>query len=243
MAEAKFDLGGYVTVAERIQKFYAANPDGRILAGVPEIVSIGDKTYLQVRASVLRSPEDRCPVVATAWEPYPGRTPYTRESEAMNAETSAVGRALALAGIEVQRDIASAEEAQNRQERQERQEVADAGSPPVGAAIAAAFYKSAEKAGVDRDTIDSWAMELAGVASLPDVPKTHWNLLRDKYAVYLQERKSTAPANPRPPFGGDAAPAPSDGETQAPESNGETELAPEGAVAGAVELGSRARKS
>lgn len=234
--EKKFDLGGYVTVAERIQKFYAAHPDGRILASTPEVIEMGQSTYLQVRASVLRDPEDRCPVVATAWEPYPGKTPYTKESEAMNAETSAVGRALALAGIEVQRDIASADEVKNRGERQQHEEAAEAASiAVVGAAIAEAFYRSAEKAGVDRETVDSWALELAGVATVPDVPKTHWNLLRDKYAVHLQEAKHAPPAREvsSPPEG---PPAPAD------QASPGVVPPQDGPVSGADVLGSRARK-
>lgn len=120
-------------------------------------------------------------------------------------------------------------------------------APGVGAAIAEPFYKSAEKQGVDRETIDAWAKELAGVESLAQVPRTQWNLLRDRYAVHLQEIKlSAAPpaANPGTPFAGDATSAPGDEETPAPASNGEQDTEPEGAVArgGAVELGSRARK-
>src|SRR5205823_6134471 len=34
-----------------------------------------------------------------AWEPFPGPTPFTKDSELMNAETSAWGRAIVAVGI------------------------------------------------------------------------------------------------------------------------------------------------
>lgn len=110
-----FDLSSYVTVADRLLAFYSANPDGRIRCKRPRVVTIDDRTFLEVVATVYRSPDDRTPTVASAWEPYPGRTPYTRDSEAMNAETSAVGRALGLAGYGSTRSIASREEVAARQ--------------------------------------------------------------------------------------------------------------------------------
>jgi hypothetical protein len=42
--------------------------------------------------------------------PIPGKTPYTKDSEVENAETSAWGRAIAALGFEVHNSIASAEE-------------------------------------------------------------------------------------------------------------------------------------
>lgn len=68
-----------------------------------------------VRAEAYRGPDDECPGVGTAWEPFPGRTPYTRHSELMNAETSAWGRALASLGYEVHNGIASANEMRGRE--------------------------------------------------------------------------------------------------------------------------------
>jgi hypothetical protein len=112
---AGFDLGDYVTVPQREALFYKNHPDGRIVASTPEIRTIGDRIFIEVTASVFRSPEDLLPCVASAWEPFPGRTPYTKDSEMMNAETSAIGRALAAAGIAVNRSLASAEEVRNRQ--------------------------------------------------------------------------------------------------------------------------------
>lgn len=112
---AGFDLGDYVTVPQREAAFYSTYPDGRIVSSRPEIRTVGDRTFIEVTTSVYRTPDDPLPCVASAWEPFPGRTPYTKDSEMMNAETSAIGRALAAAGIAVNRSLASAEEVRNRQ--------------------------------------------------------------------------------------------------------------------------------
>ncbi len=47
-------------------------------------------------------------------EPFPGKTPYTKDSELMNAETSAWGRALASLGYEIHRGIATKQDVQAR---------------------------------------------------------------------------------------------------------------------------------
>jgi hypothetical protein len=109
-----FALDDYVPVAERIVRFYAAYPDGRIDTTAPRVVEIDGRTFLEVRATVYRNADTLRGTQATAWEPFPGATPYTKNSEAMNAETSAVGRALGLAGIEVHRSVASSDEIQAR---------------------------------------------------------------------------------------------------------------------------------
>ena len=109
-----FDLSDYVTVAQRLSAFYERYPDGRVASFTPEVVTIGDRTFVSVTASVWRSTEDIIPCSATAWEPFPGKTPYTKDSEMMNAETSAIGRALAAAGISVSRSLSSQDEVRNR---------------------------------------------------------------------------------------------------------------------------------
>jgi hypothetical protein len=64
-------------------------------------------------AAAYRTPDDPRPGIGVAWELYPGTTPYTRDSELMNAETSAWGRAIVAVGIPTKK-IASADEVRNR---------------------------------------------------------------------------------------------------------------------------------
>jgi len=80
-----------------------------------QIVTIKDLSYVVYSAALYRDSEDLLPAIGTAWEEIPGRTPYTKGSELMNAETSAWGRACIAAGIPSKK-IASFEEVRNRQE-------------------------------------------------------------------------------------------------------------------------------
>jgi hypothetical protein len=112
-----FDLSDYVTVSQRLGLFYEQYPEGRIASDPPEVRIIGDRYFIEVTARAWRTPEDQQPCVASAWEPFPGKTPYTRDSEMMNAETSAIGRCLAAAGIAVNRSLASRDEVQHRQQK------------------------------------------------------------------------------------------------------------------------------
>ena len=104
----------YVDVAERIRQFKAEYPNGSLQTGFPELLHVGDKTFVYVQAQAYRTPDDRRPGTGTAWEPVPGPTPFTRDSELMNAETSAWGRAIVALGFETKK-IASADEVRNRQ--------------------------------------------------------------------------------------------------------------------------------
>ena len=94
-----------------------------------QIVTVKDLSYVVYSAALYRDPEDLLPAIGTAWEEIPGRTPYTKGSELMNAETSAWGRACIAAGIPSKK-IASFEEVRNRQETKEKT-APNAPVPPV----------------------------------------------------------------------------------------------------------------
>lgn len=108
------DLSGYVPVVERLQRALAAYPELRIVEQPARIVELGDRLFIVASLTVYRSPEDPLPTSAEAWEPFPGRTPYTRDSEAANAATSALGRALGYMGYGLTASIASADEIRAR---------------------------------------------------------------------------------------------------------------------------------
>ena len=74
-----------------------------------------EDVFIVYAAAALRDAGDAKPGIGMAWEPYPGRTPYTALSELQNAETSAWGRALQAAGIaDARKGVASQEEIRNR---------------------------------------------------------------------------------------------------------------------------------
>jgi len=111
---AKNFLDDYVDVATRIAQFYERYPDGRLTRdGEPRLMAVGDQQFILYRALAFRTVDDPLPAPGTAWEPIPGATQFTRLSEVMNAETSAVGRAIVNVGIPSKK-IASREEVQAR---------------------------------------------------------------------------------------------------------------------------------
>ena len=117
------DLSGYVTVPERIAQFREKHPEGSLQPVDFEepfrIVTVGDKTFIAYAAAAYRDPGDKRPGIGVAWEAFPGRTPYTKDSELMNAETSAWGRAIvAVLAADTNSGIATAEEIRNRRDEE-----------------------------------------------------------------------------------------------------------------------------
>lgn len=106
------DLSNYVDVPTRLRLALEAFPDLRITELPPTLVVDGQ--FVSVTVTVHRTPDDPVPVTATAWEPFPGKTPYTRDSEMMNASTSALGRALGFMGFGLGASIATSDEVLNR---------------------------------------------------------------------------------------------------------------------------------
>lgn len=111
-----FDLGNYTTVNDRLLELFTKYPDARIVNSVPQVVTFDGREWWLVTTTIYRTADDPRPVVASAAEPK-GTTPYTRDSEAMNAETSSIGRAILLVGgigIKPGGSMASANEVRNR---------------------------------------------------------------------------------------------------------------------------------
>ena len=104
----RFNPDEYITVHERIEKFYAKFPQGRILTS---IVEHNEETgFILMRAEVFREPDDALP--AATGHAYELRSAghVQAGSYVEVCETSSVGRALALLGFEVRRGVASREE-------------------------------------------------------------------------------------------------------------------------------------
>jgi hypothetical protein len=105
-----FNLDDYVDVAERIRQFNEKYPEGS-LQGKGFFIRDPDEKIIgyHYTAEAYRTPTDPRPGVGTAYEPIPGKTPYTRDSEVQNSETAAWGRAIVALGFHTKK-IASAEE-------------------------------------------------------------------------------------------------------------------------------------
>jgi hypothetical protein len=117
-------LDDYNTVAERITEFREKYPAGCLrpadITHPYRIETIGERSFVVHCAAAYRSPDDPMPGVGTAWEPFPGRTPYTHDSELQNAETAAWGRAIvAVLAADAKKGIATAEDVRNRRADQD----------------------------------------------------------------------------------------------------------------------------
>lgn len=98
---AQFNLEDYETVEERIKRFYADWPDGRIVAYELTDKKDREKGYWVVRAQVFVDHDDQhaaCPKATGLAFEIEGTSGANKTASLENAETSAIGRALANAG-------------------------------------------------------------------------------------------------------------------------------------------------
>ena len=117
-----FNLGDYVDVRSRLQLALKKYPDLRIQETLREIIEMPDKScFIRCTVTVWRDLNDVIPCVASAAEIYPGKTPYTKNSENEVGFTSALGRALGYMGFGIDKSIASRDEVQAAQSRQPTQ--------------------------------------------------------------------------------------------------------------------------
>ena len=122
MAFDKSSLDNYVDVASRLRLAFDKYPDLRIQETTREIVEMPDKScFIRCTVTVWRDGSDPIPAVATACELYPGRTPYTKNSENEVGFTSALGRALGYMGFGIANALATRDEVQAAQSRQSTQ--------------------------------------------------------------------------------------------------------------------------
>ena len=114
-----FDLSEYVDVKTRLNQALALYPQLRIVEHRPEITQVGDQLFIECSVTVSRDPDDPIPVTAYIFEPYPGKTTFTKNSEQANGATSVLGRALGYMGMGIDKSIASSNEVLGRQQAAE----------------------------------------------------------------------------------------------------------------------------
>lgn len=167
-----FNIDDYVDVATRLQEFYDRYPDGSIVTRDIEIL---DNGVLAI-ADAYRTADDKRPGRGTAWEPIPGKTSFTKDSEVQNAETAAWGRAIIAVGIPSKK-IASAEEVRARQPDRRPAARARRASTPTASSAAAPHTPyskriviAAKEADIDDDLRYRLTRMFSGVTSSKDVP-------------------------------------------------------------------------
>jgi pyruvate/2-oxoglutarate dehydrogenase complex dihydrolipoamide acyltransferase (E2) component len=172
----RFNPDEYITVSERIEKFYAKFPQGRIITTVMEHSQ--ETGFILMRAEVYREPDDAHP--AATGHAYELRSAghVQAGSYVEVCETSSVGRALALLGFEVRRGVASREEvirgakkqqaaaapaAPARAERPAQAPAERPAAPPApapdaeaGADLDSLILQAAEELGYDAAKVRKW---------------------------------------------------------------------------------------
>lgn len=96
----QFNLDEYELVEDRIRNFYADHPDGRIVTWEQTEPDDRAKGYFVVRAAIYVNHEDQhanCPKATGLAFEIEGTAGANRTASLENAETSAIGRALANA--------------------------------------------------------------------------------------------------------------------------------------------------
>ena len=161
----RFNPDEYITVSERIEKFYAKFPQGRIITTIIE--HSAETGFILMRAEVYREPDDALP--AATGHAYELRSAghVQAGSYVEVCETSSVGRALALLGFEVRRGVASREEvirgakkqqaaAPARPERPAPEPERAQAQPAAEADLDSLILQAAEELGYDAAKVRKW---------------------------------------------------------------------------------------
>lgn len=107
-------LENYTPVNERLLQALERYPELRIQEHGYSVVEIGNQTFLECVVWVFTTPDDERPIRGSVLEPFPGKTPFTKDSELPVGMTSAVGRALGYLGFGIEKGIASENEVKAR---------------------------------------------------------------------------------------------------------------------------------
>ena len=155
----------YVPVAERLERFYERYPDGRITTAI--VQHDLETGFVLMRAEVYRTPDDAQPAATGHAFEVRGDSYVNKTSYVENAETSSVGRALAMLGFEVKRGIASREELQKTARMQqaaapppapapaEKPAKGQPAAPPAPIPLPAAPPAADQAADLDRDILEA----------------------------------------------------------------------------------------
>jgi len=169
-------------LATRIKQLRAKHPEAVLRPANPDepfrVVEIGGREFIIYVAACYRSPDDKMPAIAVAAEPVIGASSFTRNSEVMNAETSAWGRAIMAALAVDEPHVASRDEVINRRNDE----------PTTESAVRQSFPKATV---VEQQSNEqpSKVRQLGAVASQKQVNLLH-KLARERQVASIEQHAS-----------------------------------------------------
>lgn len=179
MANPPKYLETYATVAERLAAFWIDHPLGMVLPGPAEFPD--DKT-VRIRAVVYRYDEpNHTHRMISSGQAEEIREGYINEAACVeNCETSAVGRALALAGYGIDKGVASAEEIELAERRRRAR---NGSAEPEDAAVESAMTETktpTEAANLDDELVKQIVTYVGDPSENPDESATRKELVKAK---------------------------------------------------------------
>ncbi|HEU4540394.1 MAG TPA: hypothetical protein VFR23_04645 [Jiangellaceae bacterium] len=196
-----FQLGDYNDVPSRIAEAREKWPDGRLRPVNPEqayrVETIGNATFIVYTAAFYRTADDPLPGIGVAWEPFPGKTNYTRDSELQNAETSAWGRAIVAAlQADAKKGIASAEEVRNRHADREAEWEQAAKAPSVEQVDAFNTFAHSLNLAADDREIHRIGRQVKAAEKSGELTHFQYEQLARKASERLAELQQSGPVEP-----------------------------------------------
>lgn len=174
----RFNLDNYETVEARLAKFWEENPKGQVFTSIHHY----DETRVVFKAEVYRDISDPRPVATGHAEEVRDASPVNRTSHVENAETSAIGRALA--------NWTFAAKTSPRPSRQEMEKVERMTETKPDADLLSKFRAACAKAGVDpEDVANSAGVDLYELTN-ESMPK-----LRDAFKKIQDKPKAIKSEN------------------------------------------------
>jgi hypothetical protein len=167
----RFNLDNYETVEQRLAKFWEKYPNGQIFT----TVHYYDENRVVFRAELYKDITDPRPVATGHAEEVRDASPVNRTSHVENAETSAIGRALA--------NYVFQSKTAPRPSREEMAKVARAEQPKQGADLVAKFREACTAKGIDPQDVAKAAGVNFGELTEADMPK-----LRDAFKKMTAEK-------------------------------------------------------
>lgn len=166
----RFNLDNYETVEARLAKFWEEFPNGQVFTSIHHY----DDKRVVFKAEVYKDISDPRPVATGFAEEIRDASPVNRTSHVENAETSAIGRALA--------NWKFASKTQPRPSRSEMEKVQRMTEPQSDADLLTKFREACTKAGLDpQDVAKSAGVDLYELTN-DSMPK-----LRDAFKKMQQK--------------------------------------------------------